>query len=238
TFADRAVIAIENVRLFNETKEALDQQTATAEILQAISSSPGNLKPVFDTLVRAAAKFCGAPGVLILRRDNGVLRGTAGVGAYADAVRSGLGSMEALELPLTKGSVSGRAVLERRSIHVHDIAAEPEDEYPEGRQIQRQFGSRTLVATPLLREGKALAAIVRVRTEVKPFSDKQLQLLKIFADQAVIAIENVRLFTELEARNRELTEALEQQTATSNILRVISESPTNVQPVFDTIAKA
>jgi len=230
TFADQAVIAIENVRLFNEKREALEQQTATAEILQTISSSPGKLQPVFDTLVSAAAKFCGAPQVLILRVDNNLLRGAAGVGPYADAVARRAGSFEGFEVPLTKGSVSGRAVLERLTIHVHDLATEPEDEYPEGRQLQRQFGTHTILATPLLREGVALGAIVLVRTEVKPFSDKQLQLLHIFADQAVIAIENVRLFTELEARNRDLT-------ATSEILRVISTSPTNVQPVFDAIVR-
>jgi signal transduction histidine kinase len=230
------VIAIENVRLFNETKEALDQQTATAEVLQAISSSPGDLQPVFDTLVRAAAKFCGAPEVLIERLDNDVLRCAAGIGTHAEGLKRGFGSLEAAQVPLTKGSVAGRAVLERRSVYVHDLAAESEEEYPEGRMLQRHTGSRTMVATPLLREGVALGAILLIRTDVKPFSDKQLQLLRIFADQAVIAIENVRLFKELETRNRDLTEALEQQTATSEILRVISQSQTDVQPVFDTIA--
>jgi GAF domain-containing protein len=238
TFADQAVIAIENVRLFNETKEALDQQTATAEILQAISSSPGNLQPVFDTLVRAAARFCGAPDVLIVRLDGGALRGAAAAGLFERTLVRNAGRIDAVEYPLTRGSVSGRAVLERRTIHIHDLAAASEDEYPEGRQLQRQFGTHTVVATPFLREDVALGAIVLARPEIKPFSDKQLQLLRIFADQAVIAIENVRLFKELEARNAELTEALEQQTATSDILRVISRSPTDVQPVFDTIAAA
>ncbi len=238
TFADQAVIAIENVRLFNETKEALDQQTATAQILQAISSSPGDLRPVFDAVVRAAAQFCGASNVLIMRLDQGVLRGAAAVGPFADVLMRRAGSLEAIEIPVTKGTVAGRSVVECRTIHVHDLAAERKDEYPEGRELQRRFGHRTLVATPLLREGVPLGVIVLFRTEVKPFSDRQIALLQTFADQAVIAIENVRLFKELETRNRDLTEALEQQTATSDILRVISQSPTDVQPVFDTIAGA
>jgi len=239
TFADQAVIAIENVRLFNETRDALEQQTATAQILQAISSSPGDLQPVLDTVVRAAAKFCGAPNVVILRLDNAVLRGAAGIGPYADTIKERVGgSIAGLEFPVTRGSVSGRAVLERRSVHVHDLAVEREDEFPVARALQRQFGHRTMVATPLLREGVALGVIGLFRTDARPFSDKQLRLLSIFADQAVIAIENVRLFTELEARNRQVTEALEQQTATSEILRVISRSQTDVQPVFETIAAA
>jgi PAS domain S-box-containing protein len=238
TFADQAVIAIENVRLFNETKEALDQQKATAEILRAISSSPGNLQPVFDTLVRAAARFCAAPDVVITRLDKDVLRGAAATGQFADVLVRSAGSIAALEIPVTRGSVSGRSVVERRTIHVHDLAAESENEYPEGRELQRRLGHRSMVSTPLLREGSPVGVISLLRTEVKPFSDKQLGLLRVFADQAVIAIENVRLFNELETRNRDLTEALEQQTATSDILRVISRSPTDVQPVFETIANA
>src|SRR6266567_5798875 len=135
-------------------------------------------------------------------------------------------------------TVSGRSVVERRTLHVHDLAAEPEDEFPIGRELQRRFGHRTILATPLLREGVPIGAMVLFRTEVNPFSDKQLQLSQIFADQAVIAIENVRLFTELQTRNGELTVALEQQTATSEILRVISGSQTNTQPVFDTIVRS
>jgi len=245
TFADQAVIAIENVRLFTELEarnaqltDSLEQQTATAEILRAISASPTDLQPVLDTVVQAAARFCGAPDVAILRVDGGVLRGAAAIGPFGQEMAARSGGIGALQVPLTRGSASGRAVLERRTVHVEDLAGEPEDEFPVGRDLQRRYGHRTILATPLLREGAALGAIVLFRTEVRPFSDRQLVLVKTFADQAVIAIENVRLFTEVQERNRALSDSLQQQTATSDILRVISRSPTDIQPVFDTIARS
>ena len=245
TFAEQAVIAIENVRLFTELgarnrdlTEALEQQTATAEILRAISSSPTDIRPVLETVVHAAARFCDAPDVAMLRIDGNVLRGAAAIGPFGEEMIRRVGRIEALEFPLTAETVSGRAVVERRTLHVHDLAAEREDEFPIGRELQRRFGHRTILATPLLREGVPVGAMVLFRTEVSPFSDKQLQLSQIFADQAAIAIENVRLFTELGDRNRDLTESLEQQTATSEILQVISSSPTDLQPVFDIIAES
>ena len=233
TFADQAVIAIENVRLFNETKEALDQQTATAQILQAISSSPGDLQPVLDAVVRAAAQFCSAPDVLIMRLDKGVLRGAAAVGPFADVLTRGAGSLEAIEIPLTRGSVSGRSVVECRTIHVHDIVAEHE-EYPEARKLQRLFGHHTMAATPLLREGAPLGAIVLFRTEVEPFSGKQLSLLKTFADQAVIAIENVRLFKELEVRTAELMQSVGELKALGEVSQTVS-STLDLETVLNTI---
>ncbi|MGH8676159.1 MAG: GAF domain-containing protein, partial [Burkholderiales bacterium] len=238
TFADQAVIAIENVRLFKELEarnselsDALEQQTATAEILSAISSSPTDIRPILDTLVHAAARFCGAPDVALVRLDGEVLRGGAAIGPFADVLVHQLGSVQALEIPVTRGSVSGRAVVERRIVHVHDLAAEPEDEFPVGRELQRQFGHRTMVAAPLLREGAPLGVISLFRTEAKPFSDKQLGLLQIFADQAVIAIENVRLFNETK-------EALEQQKASAEVLAVISNSVSDAGPVFEKIAES
>jgi two-component system, NtrC family, sensor kinase len=138
--------------------------------------------------------------------------------------------------PLTRGSVTGRTVLDRRTIHVADITTELESEYPDVKLIQLIVGHRTIVGTPLLREGEALGAIVLRRTEVRPFTDRQIELLRSFADQAVIAIENTRLFEEVQARTRELQEALEYQTSTSEVLGVISRSPTDVQPAFDSIA--
>src|SRR5262249_43720341 len=243
TFADQAVIAIENVRLFTELQhrnrdltDALEQQTATAEILRSISGSPTDIRPVLEAVVHAAARFCDAPDVAIVRVDGDVLRGAAAIGPFGEEMIRRAGSVEAVEFPISRESVTGRAVVERRSVHVHDLAMEREDEYPVGLELQRRDGHRTLLATPLLREGVPVGAIIMFRTEANPFSDKQVRLSQTFADQAVIAIENVRLFTELQARNRDLTEALEQQTATSEILQVISRSPTDVRPVFDAIA--
>ncbi len=228
TFADQAVIAVENVRLFNETKEALEQQTATSEILRGISQSPTDVQPVLDAVAENAARLCDAEDVSILEEDGEVFR----VAAYRGASR--LRDFEGT--PVSRGSVAGRAILDGQLVHVHDITAESEAEFPVSKAIALHFGHRTMLAVPLLREGAPIGAIFVRQTVVRPFSDKQIVLLQTFADQAVIAIENVRLFKELEARNKDLTVALEQQTATSEILRVISSSQTDVQPVFDTIA--
>jgi len=226
TFADQAVIAIQNVRLFNETKEALEQQTATAEVLRVISTSPTDLQPVLDTVVKSAARFCGAYDASMFRLDGGTLR----VAAHHGPIPHPVGRL----VPVVRGTVSGRAVLERRAIHVTDIQAEAE-EFPEGHALAREQW-HTVLSVPLLREGAAMGTIVLRRAEVNPFTDKQIALLQTFADQAVIAIENVRLFTELEARNAELTETLARQTATGEVLRAIMRAQSDVQPVFDIIA--
>ena len=245
TFADQAVIAVENVRLFQELQtrngeltEALEQQTATAEILRVIASSPTDLQPVMDVVAESAARFCGARDAAIWRLESESLRLVAAHG-YLPAVFPIGGTIAA-----SPRGVMGRAVRDRTSIHVEDILALPETEFPETlerwRQTHEQHGipARTMLATPLLREGTPIGVIYMRRDEVQPFTDKQIALAKTFADQAVIAIENVRLFTELEARNRDLTEALEQQTATGEILRVISSSPTDAQPVFEAIVQS
>jgi len=229
TFADQAVIAIENARLFNETTEALEQQTATSEILRVISRSPTDLQPVLDAVAENAARVCNARDAVLFRLEGDTLRIAA---QYGTIPSSGVEQ----HLSVNRGWVTGRAVVDRQTIHVKDLAAASEAEFPQGRERAQRFGHRTTLATPLLRQGVALGAILIRRTEVQPFTDNQVKLLQTFADQAVIAIENVRLFTELADRNRDLTEALEQQTATSEILRVISSSPTDVQPVFDAIA--
>jgi signal transduction histidine kinase len=228
TFADQGVIAIENVRLFTETKEALERQTATSEILRVISSSPTDVQPVFDAIAESAVRLCDAMFGGIFRVDGDNLRAVGRHGPIA---------VQGLVMPIKPGTVAGRTVLERRAVHVTDLQADAAG-FPEGSVIAKELGHRTTLGVPLLREETALGAIVVRRAEARRFTDKQIALLQTFADQAVIAIENVRLFTESQEKNRALSESLEQQTATADILRVISSSPTNVQPVFQSIAES
>jgi signal transduction histidine kinase len=220
------VIAIENVRLFNELERRNRDLTATSEILRVISSSPTDVQPVFDAIAHSAARLCEAFDAIVLRVDGDILR-----------LAAHHGPMPAGDVPLHRGTVGGRTVMERRVIHLDDIQAEA-NEFPEGSAMARPRGHRTTLSVPLVRENVAIGNIQIRRNEVRPFSDKHVRLLQTFADQAVIAIENVRLFTELEARNRDLTESLEQQTATAEILRVISSSPTDIQPVLDTLVRS
>src|SRR5262249_11726695 len=191
TFADQAVIAIENVRLFQELKESLEQQPATSEILGVIASSPTDVQPVLNVVAENAVRVCGAEDALIWLVDGGGLRLVAKHGS--------LPSREiGAESPLRPESPVGRAVMDRQTIHIHDLPA-VETEFPAAPGLRT--GVRTLLVAPLLREGNAIGVIHIRRKEVRPFSGKQIALLKTFASQAVIAIENVRLFKEIQERN-------------------------------------
>jgi GAF domain-containing protein len=234
TFAVQAVIAIENARLFEaeqartrELTEALENQTATAEILRVIATSPTAIQPVLEAVVRSAARLCQAYDAVILLREGDSLA----LGAHNGPI-----PIDFAKYPLNRLWTAGRAIVDRKTIHIRDLAAEV-DEYPEGSALAVRLGHRSIVSTPLMREGEAIGVLVLRRTEVLPFSDKQIALLQTFADQAVIAINNVRLFQEVQARTRELTEALEHQSATSEVLGVISRSPNELQPVLDAIVQ-
>lgn len=234
TFADQAVIAIENVRLFDEVQarskqltEALQQQVATGDILRAIASSPTNIAPVLKAVAQSACQLCEAYDAAVLLRDGNDLVFDAHHGPIPINLE---------RWPLNRHWTAGRAVLDRVPVHVQDLTKEAV-EFPDGYQMARRMGHRTTLSVPLLREGDGIGALVVRRTEVLPFTPAQITLLQTFADQAVIAIENVRLFDEVKTRTRELTESLQQQTATAEVLKVISGSPNELQPIFDSIAQ-
>jgi PAS domain S-box-containing protein len=223
-FASQAAISIKNVRLFNETKQALERQTATAEILRTIAGSPTDAQPVLEALAARAGQLSGAAYVNVLLEESGKLR-TRAVFSAKGGPRADL----AFTMPTSRATVNGRAFQERRVVQVEDFAAVAKKDYPDAVEFQRRFGFRTILGIPMLREGRAIGTLSVWRREVKPFTADEIALLQTFADQAVIAIENVRLFNETK-------EALERQTAVSEILRVISDSPGDVMPVMEAVA--
>ena len=212
-----------------ELSEALEQQTATGDVLRVIASSPTDLEPVLKAVIANAVRLAGAEQGHIRQYDGEFLQMVVQFNESDDFVRAIKGN----PLRATNESAAGRAFLTRQPVHIPDILADPSYHGP-----ALPLQGRTVLAVPMLREGVAIGTISMWRNEVKPFTERQIELVTRFADQAVIAIENVRLFKELESRNSDLGEALEQQTATGEILSVISSSPTNTQPVFDAIVRS
>jgi GAF domain-containing protein len=228
-FASQAVIAIENTRLLNELRESLQQQTATADVLKVISRSTFDLKSVLRTLVESAAKLCDAfDAVLLLREGEWLV-----LGAHDGPI-----PLEWARRPITRALTVGQAIMDRKPIHVRDYLAASGDEFPEGQAMAVQQGVRTMLSLPLLRGDEAIGSLSIRRTEVRPFTEKQIELAQTFADQAVIAIENVRLFDAEQQRTRELTESLQQQTATADVLKAISRSAFDLKSVLQTLIES
>jgi two-component system, NtrC family, sensor kinase len=245
TFADQAVITIENVRLFRELaarnrerSEALDRQTATAEILRAISQAHADVQPVFEVIADSSMRLLGAwaASVWAFRQEDNLIRLAAARGGLPGSIAPFMEQRGVPHRPV-EGSLSGRTVLTRTVQHILDAHTDPSWS-PTFRAEASARGFRSAVAVPMLRGADVVGVIAVTRATAGGFAPAEIDLLQTFADQAVIAVENARLLTELQTKNANLTESLEPQTATSEILRVISSSPTDVHPTFEAIARS
>ena len=233
TFADQAVIAIENARLFEEVQaktrdleEAMVHLTGSANILSVIASSPTDIAPVLQAIAKSACEFCDAADAAVLLKEGTRLQFRAHHGSIPVAMDA---------RPINRDWVNGRAVIDKVPIHVHDFFSAEGDDFPEGREMAIRRMVRTILSVPLLHENEAIGTIALRRIEAHPFSDKQIALMRTFANQAAIAIQNVKLFDQVQAKSRDLEESLQQQTATADVLKVISRSAFDLQTVLDAL---
>ncbi|HMF25388.1 MAG TPA: GAF domain-containing protein, partial [Pseudolabrys sp.] len=233
-FAAQAVIAIENARLLNELRQSLEQQTATADVLRVISSSPTNVQPVFDSIAESAVKLCGGEFSFVVRFDGKLMHFASSFGLNADGLDAFRNMMP---MPASEEAASGRAILHRSVVEIPDIATDDAYGAP-AQNLARAATYRSIVGVPLLHEGNPIGAIAVARANAGSFPESQIALLQAFADQAVIAIRNVRLFDEVQARTEELSESLQQQTATADVLKVISRSAFDLRSVLQTLVES
>jgi signal transduction histidine kinase len=233
-FAAQAVIAIENTRLLNELRQSLEQQTATAEVLRVISSSPTNVQPVFDSIAESAVRLCGGQFAFVVRFDGKVMDFASCFGLSAEGLAAFRSMMP---MPATEGVAAGRAILRRAVVEIADVEADHAYD-AQAQDLARTVAYRSIVAVPLLHEGNPIGAIAVPRANIGSLPERQIALLQAFADQAVIAIQNVRLFDEVQARTEELSESLQQQTATADVLKIISRSTFDLKTVLNTLVES